>query len=101
MGEMAYGRDRGRGWGVFGDLDWGAIVASVVAGMGLTLLLATLGAAAGIEAADDDGGDDEREPPEDRDLPVARAPAAHAGGEVVGTLQGGHGVAPSVSVGSE
>ncbi len=57
MGEMAYGRDRGRGWGWFGDLDWGAIVASVVAGMGITILLVTLGAAAGIEAADDEGGD--------------------------------------------
>ena len=52
------GRREGLGdW--FGDLDWGAIVASVVAGMGITLLLATLGAAAGIEAADDEGGDNE------------------------------------------
>ena len=42
-----------RGW--FGNLDWGAILASVVAGLGLTILLVTLGAAAGIEAADDEG----------------------------------------------
>ena len=43
----------GRDW--FGNLDWGAIVASVVAGLGITLLLSTLGAAAGIEAGDDAG----------------------------------------------
>ena len=44
-----------RGW--FGDLDWGAIVAAVISGLGLTLLLVTIGAAIGIEAADDDSGD--------------------------------------------
>ena len=43
--------DRADGW--FGNLDWGAIIASVVAGLGITLLLVTIGAAAGIEAADD------------------------------------------------
>ena len=43
--------DRTDGW--FGNLDWGAIIASVVSGLGITLLLSTLGAAAGIEAADD------------------------------------------------
>ena len=57
-------RDRGGdvrgddGW--FGNLDWGAIVASVVAGLGTTLLLVTLGAAVGIEAADDNGDNEGR-----------------------------------------
>ena len=46
--------DRG-GW--FGNLDWGAILASVVAGIGLTLLLTTIGAAIGIEASDDGGNE--------------------------------------------
>ena len=51
-------KDDGRlGW--FGYLDWGAILASVFAGLGLTLLLVALGSAAGIEAADD-GGDETR-----------------------------------------
>ena len=51
-----YGRPpQDRGW--FGDLDWGAILASVIAGLGITILLVTLGAAAGIEAGDD-GGDE-------------------------------------------
>src|SRR5829696_6138722 len=50
--------DDGRlGW--FGYLDWGAILASVFAGLGLTLLLVAFGSAAGIEAADD-GGDETR-----------------------------------------
>ena len=50
------GYDRGGG-GWFGNLDWGAILASVVAGLGVTILLVTLGAAAGIEAADDNNGE--------------------------------------------
>jgi hypothetical protein len=45
------------GW--FGYLDWGAILASVFAGLGLTLLLVAFGSAVGIEAADD-GGDETR-----------------------------------------
>jgi hypothetical protein len=45
------------GW--FGYLDWGAILASVFSGLGLTLLLVAFGSAAGIEAADD-GGDETR-----------------------------------------
>jgi hypothetical protein len=45
------------GW--FGYLDWGAILASVFAGLGVTLLLVAFGSAAGIEAADD-GGDETR-----------------------------------------
>ena len=45
------------GW--FGYLDWGAILASVFAGLGTTLLLVAFGSAAGIEAADD-GGDETR-----------------------------------------
>jgi hypothetical protein len=49
--------DRGRDWGWFGELDWGAIVASVIAGLGVTLLLVTFGAAAGIEASDDGGNE--------------------------------------------
>src|SRR5215204_4817823 len=44
----------------FGYLDWGAILASVFAGLGVTLLLVAFGSAAGIEAADDDGGDETR-----------------------------------------
>ena len=55
MTEMGYRDDDGGRSGWFGALDWGAIIASVVAGFGLTLLLTTFGAAAGIEAADDDG----------------------------------------------
>lgn len=43
----------------FGYLDWGAILASVFAGLGITLLLVAFGSAAGIEAADD-GGDETR-----------------------------------------
>ena len=38
--------------------------------------------------ADRERRDDEGEPPEDRGLPVARAPAAHAGRDVVRALQG-------------
>ena len=49
------GRGRDVGW--FGELDWGAIVASVIAGLGVTLLLVTFGAAAGIEASDDGGNE--------------------------------------------
>ena len=45
------------GW--FGYLDWGAILASVFSGLGLTLLLVAFGSAVGIEAADD-GGDETR-----------------------------------------
>ena len=44
------------GW--FGYLDWGAILASVFAGLGTTLLLVAFGSAVGIEAADDGGGRD-------------------------------------------
>lgn len=56
MTEMGYERARDdRGW--FGDLDWGALLASVVAGFGITLLLIAFGAAAGIEASDDEGAD--------------------------------------------
>jgi hypothetical protein len=51
---------------------------------GLDLLRADL-------TADDDGSDDEGEPAEDGSLPVTRAPAAHAGCDVVRVLQGGHG----------
>ena len=40
------------------------------------------------EVADEECGNDEREPAEDRGLPVARAPAAHAGRDVVRALQG-------------
>jgi hypothetical protein len=50
-------RDGKLGW--FGYLDWGAILASVFAGLGLTLLLVAFGSAAGLEAADD-GGDETR-----------------------------------------
>lgn len=52
-------RDDRAGWGIFGYLDWGAILASVFAGLGTTLLLVAFGSAAGIEAADD-GGDETR-----------------------------------------
>jgi hypothetical protein len=45
------------GW--FGYLDWGAILASVFSGLGVTLILVAFGSAAGIEAADD-GGDETR-----------------------------------------
>src|SRR5207249_2912357 len=45
--------------------------------------------------ADRDRGDHEREPAEDGGLPVARAPAAHPGREVVRALQGGHSRTPS------
>src|SRR5207247_2411115 len=41
--------------------------------------------------ADHEGGDHEHKPAEDCDLPVACAPAAHAGRDVVRALQGGHG----------
>ena len=55
MTEVRFDDEPGRAsW--FGDLDWGAIIASVVAGFGITILLSTFGAAAGIEAADE-GGD--------------------------------------------
>src|SRR3712207_4550998 len=54
---MEESRSGDRGW--FGELDWGAIIASVVSGIGITILLATLGAAAGIEASDDEGADNE------------------------------------------
>ena len=50
-------REGNLGW--FGYLDWGAILASVFAGLGTTLLLVAFGSAAGIEAADD-GGDETR-----------------------------------------
>lgn len=50
-------REGNLGW--FGYLDWGAILASVFSGLGLTLLLVAFGSAAGIEAADD-GGDETR-----------------------------------------
>jgi hypothetical protein len=43
------------GW--FGYLDWGAVLAAVFAGLGITVLLVALGSAAGIEAGDD-GGDE-------------------------------------------
>ena len=42
-------------------------------------------------AAERDGDEHEREPPEDRGLPVGGAPAAHAGCEVLGLGEGGHG----------
>ena len=48
-------------------------------------------------AADREGDDDEREPAERGGLPVAGAPAAHAGREVaLGVVGAGHAVAPSV-----
>ena len=43
------------------------------------------------DLADGDGGDHEGEPTEDRRLPVACAPAAHAGRKVVAGFQRGHG----------
>lgn len=49
------GREGGRSW--FGGIDWGAIIAAVVSGTGVTILLVALGAALGIEAGDD-GGDE-------------------------------------------
>ena len=42
-------------------------------------------------AAERDGDEHEGEPPEDRDLPVGGAPAAHAGCEVLGLGERGHG----------
>src|SRR5687767_8659993 len=57
MGSVHVDDDGRLGW--FGYLDWGAILASVFAGLGLTLLLVAFGSAAGIEAADD-GGDETR-----------------------------------------
>jgi hypothetical protein len=57
MAEVDYERGRGTRVSWFGYLDWGAILASVFAGLGVTLLLVTFGAAAGIEASDD-GGDE-------------------------------------------
>ena len=56
--DTTYDRRDDRGW--FGDLDWGAILASVVAGFGITLLLIAFGAAAGIEASDDAGDNEGR-----------------------------------------
>jgi len=55
----AVGVDREGRLGWFGYLDWGAILASVFAGLGVTLLLVAFGSAVGIEAADD-GGDETR-----------------------------------------
>ena len=52
MTQVEYGRGAGRG-GWLGNLDWGAILAAVFAGMGVTILLLTIGAAIGLEAADD------------------------------------------------
>jgi hypothetical protein len=57
MSEVGIDREGRLGW--FGYLDWGAILASVFAGLGTTLLLVAFGSAAGIEAADD-GGDETR-----------------------------------------
>src|SRR5215207_6220508 len=57
MGSVEIDREGRLGW--FGYLDWGAILASVFAGLGTTLLLVAFGSAAGIEAADD-GGDETR-----------------------------------------
>ena len=57
MGAIEVDREGRLGW--FGYLDWGAILASVFAGLGTTLLLVAFGSAAGIEAADD-GGDETR-----------------------------------------
>ena len=56
---MSVNVDREGRVGWFGYLDWGAILASVFAGLGTTLLLVAFGSAAGIEAADD-GGDETR-----------------------------------------
>jgi hypothetical protein len=57
MAAIEVDREGRLGW--FGYLDWGAILASVFAGLGTTLLLVAFGSAAGIEAADD-GGDETR-----------------------------------------
>ena len=57
MSAVQVDREGNLGW--FGYLDWGAILASVFAGLGTTLLLVAFGSAAGIEAADD-GGDETR-----------------------------------------
>ena len=57
MSEVDIDREGRLGW--FGYLDWGAILASVFAGLGITLLLVAFGSAAGIEASDD-GGDETR-----------------------------------------
>src|SRR5918994_2130869 len=57
MAAVDVNREGRLGW--FGYLDWGAILASVFAGLGTTLLLVAFGSAAGIEAADD-GGDETR-----------------------------------------
>ena len=55
----AVGVDREGRLGWFGYLDLGTILASVFAGLGVTLLLVAFGSAVGIEAADD-GGDETR-----------------------------------------
>ena len=57
MATVGYDRGDARAGGWFGNLDWGAILASVVAGLGVTLMLVTFGAAAGIEASDDGGNE--------------------------------------------
>jgi len=57
MAAIEVDREGRLGW--FGYLDWGAILASVFAGLGVTLLLVAFGSAIGIEAADD-GGDETR-----------------------------------------
>ena len=57
MSAVDVDREGRLGW--FGYLDWGAILASVFAGLGITLLLVAFGSAAGLEAADD-GGDETR-----------------------------------------
>jgi hypothetical protein len=57
MSAVDVNREGRIGW--FGYLDWGAILASVFSGLGITLLLVAFGSAAGIEAADD-GGDETR-----------------------------------------
>ena len=57
MSAVDVNREGRLGW--FGYLDWGAILASVFAGLGTTLLLVAFGSAVGIEAADD-GGDETR-----------------------------------------
>lgn len=57
MNTVEIDREGRLGW--FGYLDWGAILASVFAGLGMTLLLVAFGSAVGIEAADD-GGDETR-----------------------------------------
>jgi hypothetical protein len=57
MSAVDVNREGRIGW--FGYLDWGAILASVFSGLGITLLLVAFGSAAGIEAAAD-GGDETR-----------------------------------------